>query len=323
MNEVMIVAENRKLAKIICNILSTYPNMQLHLTHFSVNTYNDLEKFKPKFVILDSHVMFSVESLVKGILNYDKSIFIFVIDGQLNNSCYKNLLNLPARHILDLGLLITEKRASLNRKFKSDSKCVLNRHSLDVAYLCTVIFSMILNNKLHEIDKVIRNSNLNEDYIPLEFDQYVKDFFNIERFNRVDEYFDSFNNIKNWFCNVSEYINDNNYSTLTRKCYFYILTEYKNNASLEEAAINLNVSKCYLSRVIKSETNSTYLEKLTSLRMFIASQLLICTEDSISLVSKQVGISDSLYFSRKFKQHFGLSPKSYRIKLRLQYESNS
>ncbi|EGQ8486342.1 helix-turn-helix domain-containing protein, partial [Vibrio parahaemolyticus] len=82
-------------------------------------------------------------------------------------------------------------------------------------------------------------------------------------------------------------------------------------------------SKCYLSRVIKSETNSTYLEKLTSLRMFIASQLLIFTDDSISLVSKQVGISDSLYFSRKFKQHFGLSPKSYRIKLRLQYESNS
>ncbi|TON31376.1 hypothetical protein CGH58_25770 [Vibrio parahaemolyticus] len=49
----------------------------------------------------------------------------------------------------------------------------------------------------------------------------------------------------------------------------------------------------------------------------------MCTDDSISLVSKQVGISDSLYFSRKFKQHFGLSPKSYRIKLRLQYESNS
>ncbi len=323
MNEVMVVAENRNLTKNICNVLSTYPNMQLHLTHFSVNTYKDLIRFKPKFVILDSHVMFSVEILIKEILNYDKSVFIIVIDGHLNSNCYKNLINLPARHLLKIGDVITEKSTLLIGGFEADKRLVVNQHSLDIIHLCIKVFDLILNDKFSEIDEVIRNSKLSDNYIPIEFDDYVKDFFNIGDFNRSGEYFDSFNNIKSWFSNVSDHIANNGYSLLTRKCLSYILTEYKNNASLEGAARELNVSKCYLSRVIKSETNNTYLEKLISLRMLIASQLLICSDDSISLVSTKVGISDSLYFSRKFKQHFGVSPKNYRINLRLRYESNS
>lgn len=325
MNEVMIVAENRNLKKNICNILNTYPNMQLHLTHFSVNTYKDLTRFKPRVVILDSHVMFSVESLVKEILNYDKSIYIIVIDGRLNSDCYKNVINLPARHMLEIGAIITDK----STLFTSDIEVgkgmgtFVNQHSLDIVHLCIKVFDLILNKRLSEIDEVIRNSKLNDNYIPLEFDDYVKDFFNIESFSRSGEYFDSFDNIKDWFSNVSDYVSNNGYSALTKKCLCYMFKEYKNNTSLEDAAADLNVSKSYLSRVIKLDTNNTYLEKLNTLRMFIASQLLICSDDSINLVSKKVGINDSLYFSRKFKQHFGVSPKSYRINLRLRYESNS
>ena len=43
-----------------------------------------------------------------------------------------------------------------------------------------------------------------------------------------------------------------------------------------------------------------------------ARQLLLDTDMNIGEVAQTIRIEDSLYFSRLFKKHFGISPTAYR-----------
>ena len=46
--------------------------------------------------------------------------------------------------------------------------------------------------------------------------------------------------------------------------------------------------------------------------MFEAGQLLLKTGLSVLAVSEKYGFSDQFYFSRRFKEKFGMSPLKYR-----------
>ena len=43
-----------------------------------------------------------------------------------------------------------------------------------------------------------------------------------------------------------------------------------------------------------------------------AASLLEFTDMPISQIAEKVGINDPLYFSKKFKKHFGISPTEYK-----------
>lgn len=68
----------------------------------------------------------------------------------------------------------------------------------------------------------------------------------------------------------------------------------------------------YMGTAFKKSTGSTILEYHTGLRMKQALRLLTTTFYSIDEISRQLGYSDALYFSRVFKKHYKKSPQIYR-----------
>lgn len=70
----------------------------------------------------------------------------------------------------------------------------------------------------------------------------------------------------------------------------------------------------YMGTIFKKETGYTILNYHTLLRLESAKKLLVSTYYSIDEISRQLGYSDPLYFSRVFKKHVNISPLSYRKK---------
>lgn len=68
----------------------------------------------------------------------------------------------------------------------------------------------------------------------------------------------------------------------------------------------------YMGTAFKKNTGSTILGYHTAIRMEQAQRLLTTTLYSIDEISRQLGYSDALYFSRVFKKHYGQSPQIYR-----------
>ncbi len=68
----------------------------------------------------------------------------------------------------------------------------------------------------------------------------------------------------------------------------------------------------YMGTAFKKSTGSTILQYHTDLRMKQAHRLLTTTFYSIDEISRQLGYSDALYFSRVFKKYYGQSPQIYR-----------
>lgn len=95
--------------------------------------------------------------------------------------------------------------------------------------------------------------------------------------------------------------------------------EYRSlSFDMEEYLKSLPYSYDYLRRAFKAETGSTPLVFLTALRLEYAAARLRCGKTEIKTLSKEVGISDPLYFSRMFKKRFFLSPSDYADKYKLE-----
>lgn len=76
------------------------------------------------------------------------------------------------------------------------------------------------------------------------------------------------------------------------------------------AAVALSPSR--LGHLFKEEVGDALINTLLSLRLRQAARLLEHTPHSISMIAEEVGFNSPFYFSRQFRQHFGLSPRAYR-----------
>ncbi|GAA3194636.1 AraC family transcriptional regulator [Actinocorallia longicatena] len=82
--------------------------------------------------------------------------------------------------------------------------------------------------------------------------------------------------------------------------------------TLVELADRLHLTSSYLVRLFKSETGLPPMAYLARQRVEAAADLLLHTDDSVSVIGELVGWNDQNYFARRFKAHFGLSPSAYR-----------
>jgi two-component system response regulator YesN len=85
----------------------------------------------------------------------------------------------------------------------------------------------------------------------------------------------------------------------------------------------LNLSSSYVSRVFSKEENLSIRQVLSSIRMREAKKLLIETELSIGDVSRLTGFEYPQYFSKKFKDEVGVTPKKYLEKMILRVGQSS
>jgi two-component system, response regulator YesN len=82
--------------------------------------------------------------------------------------------------------------------------------------------------------------------------------------------------------------------------------------SLNDVAVQANLSASHFSAVFSQETNQTFKEYLTELRINKAKELLRMTTLRSADIAYQVGYNDPHYFSSVFKKNTGLSPIEFR-----------
>ena len=99
---------------------------------------------------------------------------------------------------------------------------------------------------------------------------------------------------------------------IVKKAEDYIEKRMSEDLSLEDVAEAINVSPFYLSRLFKEVRGENYINYLTDLRMRKARELLKNPRSSIKEISSEVGFNDQNYFSRIFKNKFGMTPTEFR-----------
>lgn len=78
--------------------------------------------------------------------------------------------------------------------------------------------------------------------------------------------------------------------------------------SVEDLAADMNLSRVQLYRKVKAITDSSPVEILRTARLKRAYQLLVTTDKNVSEVAYDVGFTAPSYFTKCFKDEFGISP---------------
>ena len=92
----------------------------------------------------------------------------------------------------------------------------------------------------------------------------------------------------------------------------YIETNYADeNLSLQTVAEHMKMSARYVSKKFKQHTDLFINDYILSYRMQKAAELLMKTDASVEQIAGQIGIANSNYFYRLFKNHFGCTPRDF------------
>jgi len=101
------------------------------------------------------------------------------------------------------------------------------------------------------------------------------------------------------------------FSAQVNKILTYIKENYTGPITLDGICKNMNMSKQYCMRIFKKYMHTTINEYILDLRMRHAAYLLSSTYMNVSQTADYLGFSGTSYFSRVFKQYYGVSPSEY------------
>ena len=68
----------------------------------------------------------------------------------------------------------------------------------------------------------------------------------------------------------------------------------------------------YVSRVLKEKKGQTLRQYIISHRLKLSLKLLEATDKSVAEIAGECGFTDASYFTKTFRQNFGMTPKDYR-----------
>ena len=94
----------------------------------------------------------------------------------------------------------------------------------------------------------------------------------------------------------------------------YIHDNYSREITLDELAKIANLSKYYFCNIFKEFTGETFKDYQSRIRIGKATELLTATDLPVTEIAFTCGFNDSNYFSRKFKQITGKTPREIRKK---------
>lgn len=99
---------------------------------------------------------------------------------------------------------------------------------------------------------------------------------------------------------------------LIEKALDYLQRNFLDNPSLGEVADVVNMSESAFSRFFKNKTGNTFSEHIVSLRIWMATKLLIETDMPITEICFEAGFNNISNFNRTFLKKTGLKPSNYR-----------
>lgn len=101
-------------------------------------------------------------------------------------------------------------------------------------------------------------------------------------------------------------------SNSTKKSIEFIKANLSAGLNISQIAEFCFVSKSTISKSFKKELKISVHEFINQQLMFEAALLLETGDMSVLQVSEKLGFSDQFYFSRRFKQNFGITPSKYK-----------
>ena len=102
---------------------------------------------------------------------------------------------------------------------------------------------------------------------------------------------------------------------IVHKVHDYIQHEYANNITLSDIAGYVHLNPAYLSRLYKQTCGINLFEYLSSVRVKVAQERLLHTDDKISDIAFDVGFNSIGYFCSTFRKHTGMTPQTYRTEV--------
>jgi transcriptional regulator GlxA family with amidase domain len=93
--------------------------------------------------------------------------------------------------------------------------------------------------------------------------------------------------------------------------------------TMRRIAVEVGVHRVYLSAAFRKRHGCTAREFVRSLRMDLARERLVHSEDALRRIASDCGFYDQGALSKTFKQETGLTPSAYRLKFRHSTASNA
>ena len=100
----------------------------------------------------------------------------------------------------------------------------------------------------------------------------------------------------------------------------YINSNITSDLTLENIAAHFFVSKYYISHIFKDNLGISLHQYIIKKRLY-GCRSAIAAGEPITTVAEKFGFADYTSFFRAFKKEYGISPKDYREKLKLQQQS--
>lgn len=111
---------------------------------------------------------------------------------------------------------------------------------------------------------------------------------------------------------VSQQMNGQKSTFSVENIQAFMLQNLDKNLDLEILASQAGLSKFHFSKKYRQATGHPPIKHLINMRMEYARYLIETSDSPIGEVAAKVGLEDALYFSRQFKQAFGVSPQQFR-----------
>ena len=98
-----------------------------------------------------------------------------------------------------------------------------------------------------------------------------------------------------------------------REVILYILNNPESDLKQKTIAAELYINSSYLSTVFAAQTQQRFVDYLTTVKLKHAGWLLQNTDMKVTEIAMRLDYKDIGYFSRLFKQRFGVTPTEFRI----------
>lgn len=102
-----------------------------------------------------------------------------------------------------------------------------------------------------------------------------------------------------------------------KQCAEFIDQNIKNKMTLEQVCKGVHISASQLNRIFNENAGTSVMDYITCSKLEKAKELLRESTMNISQISSEFGFSSIHYFSRLFKQKYGIAPREYSKSIKI------
>ncbi|WP_058306658.1 response regulator [Gracilibacillus massiliensis] len=259
------------------------------------------------------HITLSYENAIeaysysRAIQSYTSTMFLHE-----NDDIYQDLMRAADRrkliHFLKFGQL-----NQVSRFVQHYSEFILNKkeRSNVLIYYFLLDFTITIKHHIEETDQY------DDDCVKM-IQQVEEGIYKVQSTEQIVDY------MNNMLLPLFSRKDTGKYAKVIQQVKQVVSERYhESSLSLQQIALEVNISASYLSNIFSKEMKQTITEYLTKARIEKAKELLELTNDKTYEIAYKVGYNDSHYFCHIFKKITGMTTKEYKNQLTNQYSAST